>query len=219
MADDTSRSKRIKHASADRRVRQKAGVREAILVAATELFLAGGYEGFSLRRVAERVGYTPTTVYLYFADKDDLLFTVARQGFEGFSEALRAGFASTSHPIDRIEAIGRAYIAFGTTYPAYYRLMFMERTEFLTRSHPEHHKPVIEAFTILVRAVEVASATGHLAPGDVQTHSDVLWAGLHGITSLKITMPFLNDDRIRTMVDLYFQAFRHGVARTPRGDP
>lgn len=219
MADDASRSTRIKHASADRRVRQKAGVREAILVAATELFLEGGYEGFSLRRVAERVGYTPTTVYLYFADKDDLLFTVARKGFEGFSEALQAGFASTSHPVDRIEAIGRAYVAFGTTHPAYYRLMFMERTEFLTRSQPEHRTPALEAFATLIWAVEVALATGHLAPGDAQTYSDILWAGMHGITSLTVTMPFLNDARARTMVDLYFQTFWHGLARTPGGVP
>ena len=218
MADDTRRGRRIKHASADRRARQKAGVREAILVAATELFLEGGYEGFSLRRVAERVGYTPTTVYLYFADKDDLLFTVAYKGFEGFSEALRAGFASTPHRIDRLEAIGRAYLAFGTTRPAYYRLLFMEQTEFLTRSQPEHRTPALEAFVTLIWAVEVALATGHLAPGDAQTHSDLLWAGLHGVTSLAVTMSFL-DDRVRAMIDLYFQTFRRGVARTSGGGP
>jgi AcrR family transcriptional regulator len=49
--------------------------------AAGALFLEQGYERFSLRKVAERIGYSPTTIYLYFRDKDDLLFTVVDEGF------------------------------------------------------------------------------------------------------------------------------------------
>src|SRR5690606_10552707 len=64
---------RTKSASAKRRERERALLRKNILQAASQEFLEHGYEDFSLRRVAERIGYTPTTIYLYFRNKDDLL--------------------------------------------------------------------------------------------------------------------------------------------------
>jgi AcrR family transcriptional regulator len=60
------------------RLRKALRYRQAILTAAGALFLEQGYERFSLRKVAERIGYSPTTIYPYFRDKDDLLFIKLR---------------------------------------------------------------------------------------------------------------------------------------------
>ena len=71
-----TQAERLRQAIRHRRDQEKQELRQTILNAAGELFLEQGYERFSLRKVAERIGYSPTTIYLYFRDKDDLLFTV-----------------------------------------------------------------------------------------------------------------------------------------------
>ena len=77
MKEET-RSQRIRSASAERRARQKAELRRVILDAATTLFEEHGYENFSLRQVAESIGYSATTIYLHFEDKDDLALAIGK---------------------------------------------------------------------------------------------------------------------------------------------
>src|SRR3954454_21915364 len=96
-----TRAERLRDASRQRRDQEKQDVRQAILDAAAELFREHGYEHFSLRQVAERIGYSPTTIYLYFDDKDDLLFTVADLGFTRFGEQLAEAAANTGDPAKR----------------------------------------------------------------------------------------------------------------------
>src|SRR2546427_9900091 len=88
-----TQAERLRKAIRHRQAQEKQDLRQAILTAAGELFLEQGYERFSLRKVAERIGYSPTTIYLYFRDKDDLLFTVVDEGFERFGHQLAAAAA------------------------------------------------------------------------------------------------------------------------------
>ena len=81
-ATATPRAERIRSNSADRRTRAKEDTKRTILNAATALFEARGYDGFSLRQVAEGIGYTATTIYLYFKDKDELFHAMHEWGFE-----------------------------------------------------------------------------------------------------------------------------------------
>src|SRR5260221_9833654 len=83
-----TQAQRLSLAIRHRQEREKQELRQAILAAAGELFLEQGYERFSMRKVAERIGYSPTTIYLYFRDKDDLLFTVIDDGFVRFGQQL-----------------------------------------------------------------------------------------------------------------------------------
>ena len=76
-----TRAERLRAASRIRREQQRQELRQAILTAASDVFLAQGYAGFSVRQVAERIGYSAATIYLYFQDKDDLLFAVVDEGF------------------------------------------------------------------------------------------------------------------------------------------
>src|SRR3954462_14730867 len=121
ITSKTTRAERLRDASRHRRDQEKQDVRQAILDAAAALFREQGYERFSLRQVAERIGYSPTTIYLYFTDKDDLLFTVADVGFNRFGEQLVAAAASAKDPARRLTAMGRAPIDFGIQNPAYYQ--------------------------------------------------------------------------------------------------
>lgn len=173
-----------------------ADTRRAILDAATELFLEHGYEGFSLRQVAAAIGYTPTTIYLYFKDKDDLLFHVAIEGFRNFGSALQASYASAASPAERLKAIGRAYIQFGMEHPVHYRLMFLERGEFLQRKAPEGLEAPIDSFGILVQTVVECIETGLFKPGDPLQYASIIWASVHGVVSLAITNPFFDKAQV-----------------------
>ncbi len=150
------------------------------------LFLEHGYEGLSMRQIAERIGYSATTIYRYYEDKDDLLFAIVREGFLRFGQALAKAAQSSEDPRERLDALGHAYISFGLKNPVYYRLMFMQRFDFLFESRAEEQAPMIDSFGMLRQAVEQAMEAGVLRKGDPDTTATVIWAVVHGITSLAI---------------------------------
>jgi AcrR family transcriptional regulator len=208
-----TRAERLRQAIRHRQDQEKQELRHAILTAAGELFLEHGYERFSLRKVAERIGYSPTTIYLYFRDKDDLLFTVVDEGFVRFGQQLEAAAASTQDPWERIIALGRAYVAFGLQNPVYYQLMFMQRTDFLTRRQAGEDQPRITSFRMLRQAVQQAIDAGVLRPGDAESYSDVLWALVHGMVSLAISMPMFDASRIQRTMETAWQMECKGLCR------
>src|SRR5262245_14902244 len=122
----TTQAHRVREASRARREQEKEGLRRVILNEAGELFLDQGYEGFSMRRVAERIGYSATTIYRYYEDKDDLLFAVVNEGFSEFARQLTEAAEGVSNPLKRLEALGHAYVRFGLNNQVYYQMMFMQ---------------------------------------------------------------------------------------------
>lgn len=207
-----TRNQRTQNASRQRREQQKEELRQAILDAAAHLLLAHGYEGFSLRQVAEQIGYTPTTIYLYFEDKADLLFAVVDSAYADFSRRLQAAYDSTDDPLQRIRALGRAYVDFGLANPVVYQLIFVQRTDFLLTWRKGEQQPRASALLILQRAVAEAQQAGAVRPGDVQSLGDALWSMVHGLVSLAIGMPMFDAARSRaaseTALDLMIDALR-----------
>jgi len=210
-----TRQQRIQQKSSSRREQQKQALRKEILDAAETLFLEHGYEHFSLRQVAEAVGYSPTTIYNYFEDKDALLFEVVLEGFTHFGEMLQDAYSSHDAGTDRLEALGRAYIAFGLKYPVHYQLMFMQRGEFMTRPHPQSRSKPIDAFGVLHRAVEEALDLGVITPEHPTRVANLLWAGVHGIVSLVISMPSCDDTFAQDTAGLYFSTTLAGLQTPP----
>jgi AcrR family transcriptional regulator len=184
MTTDT-RATRLKEASKKRRNQQKADLRQGILEAAAKLFEEKGYEGFSLRQVAEEIGYTPTTIYLYFKDKDDLLLHVAYDGFKLFGESLETAYRSKEMPLERLGAVGWAYFHFAMSHPIHYRLMFMQRGEFLQKK-PEGYDAVIDSFEVLRRVIREGMEAGVMIPGHVDAFAALIWASVHGVVSLAL---------------------------------
>ena len=207
----STQAERVRQAIRHRQVQEKQALRQTILAAAGELFLEQGYERFSLRKVAERIGYSPTTIYLYFHNKDDLLFTVVDEGFVRFGQQLAAAAESQEDPWERIIALGRAYITFALQNPVYYQLMFLQRTDFLTQRAVGESQPRIASFQMLQQAVQQAIDAGVLRPGDVESYSDVLWALVHGMVSLAISMPTFDASRIQRTIETAWQMECQGL--------
>ncbi|MCS7003269.1 MAG: TetR/AcrR family transcriptional regulator [Dehalococcoidia bacterium] len=197
MTTGGTRAERVRAASHHRRELEKQELRRRILSAAAELFVEDGYEGFSLRRLAERIGYSPTTVY--FKDKDDLLFAVCDEGFARFMARLEAGYARHTDPLDRLEALGEEYVAFGLANPAFYRMMFMRDGRYFAQRAMERGVNDSESYRLLVRAVIEAMDAGALQRGDPTVVADVVWAAMHGVVALALSMPNLSTDRVKAL--------------------
>lgn len=192
-----------------RRERQKLELRQAILDTAGEMILARGYEAFSLRRVAERVGCSPAAIYLYFDNKDALVAAVIEEGFTRFLAALTA--VQTADPLARVGDLGRAYVRFGLENRVAYQLMFMQRADLLRRDGygSADDSP---SFRVLVEAVQAAIDAGAIRSGDARAYSFVLWAAVHGIVTLALTMPELDEATILGSTELMLETLGRGLA-------
>ena len=196
-----NRSERTKRASSARRQRERQAVRQHILNVAAGLFETRGPEDFSLREVAEHAGYSPTTIYRYFKDKDDLLYTVTDEGHAAFMQQLREASVSATNPLTRLYAVGRAYVAFGIANPGYYRLLFIHRPDFLTEPPPRPNQPPrVRLLGVLRDVVRDAIESGRLRQAPLETTVQVLWSALHGVVSLHLAMPFVEAEHVSAAV-------------------
>jgi AcrR family transcriptional regulator len=211
---EPTQAERVRHASRERREQQKEDVRRTILREAGELFLEHGYEGFSMRRVAERIGYSATTIYRYYEDKDDLLIAVVHEGFVEFARRLAEAAESASGPRARLEALGRAYIKFGLESPVYYQMMFMQRADLFFEKRSEQTVPMIASFDALQHAVRETMDAGLMKRGDVEVYSLVIWSVVHGITSLALADPTkINADAVEKSAALAMKMIFDGLGQ------
>jgi AcrR family transcriptional regulator len=169
----------------ERREREREEIRSRILDAARELFDAEGYEHVTMRRIAEAIEYSPTTIYNHFEDKDDLVRALCDEDFSRLLDVFREE-EPPADPVEWIRRLARAYARFGLELPNHYRFMFM------TPHKKEDHGPLApgnQSFEMLRMAVARAIEGGQFRPGDVNTVSQVLWSSLHGVVALLITLP------------------------------
>jgi AcrR family transcriptional regulator len=212
MSQPSTQAERLREVSRRRREQEKENLSRAILDAAAALFLEYGYEGLSMRQIAERIGYSATTIYRYYEDKDELLFAIVREGFQRFGRQLARAAQSSQDPRERLDALGHAYIEFGIKNPVFYRMMFMQRSDFLFESRAERKEPMIDSFGVLRQAVEEAMQAGVLRQGDPETTGTVIWAVVHGITSLAIAgSQRFTKKQIRENTDLALRMIGEGL--------
>jgi AcrR family transcriptional regulator len=111
--------------SQDRRTAEKAALRRQIMEAAAELFGTAGYENVSMRKIAQRIGYTPMAIYLYFKDKNDLLDCICEEAFLQLYRLLERLKASAATPLDGLRGAIKNFIDFGVKHPHHYRATFL----------------------------------------------------------------------------------------------
>src|ERR1044071_8476533 len=111
---------------AERKEKQKAEIRKMILDASMILFVEEGFSNVSIRKIADLIEYSPTTVYLYFKDKDEILFNLHELGFQKMAE-YNTSLWDIKNPLLRLHKMGENYIQFGLQNPEFYDLMFIQR--------------------------------------------------------------------------------------------
>ena len=209
--------------SKERRERQRDAVRMKILDAAREMFAANGYEGVSMRAIAERIEYSPTAIYQHFEDKEALIRELCYADFGRLAEDLIES-QKIEDPIERLHACGLAYARFAIEHPNHYRLMFMSP---LPAKYDEAEmaeikgQPEFDSYALLLSQVRSAAQAGRLRdPGaDPDIVAQTLWAGIHGVVSLEIALgcdkwtawrPL--EVRVRTMLSVLAAGLFAGVA-------
>lgn len=101
----------------------------SILDAARELFVTHGYQEVSIRKIAERIEYSPAAIYGYFPSKDDIFFALAEEGFRLlFSYGASPRPSNADDPVDGMRAMFWRYYEFSKEHPEYFALMFLDRT-------------------------------------------------------------------------------------------
>jgi AcrR family transcriptional regulator len=112
----------------ERQERDRAAVRHAILGAARELFVTEGYRNVSMRKIADRIEYSPAAIYGYFPSKDGIFFALAEEGFRELAQFGMKAAEYSLDPFKRLRAGLWAFYEFSKVHPEYFELMFTDRS-------------------------------------------------------------------------------------------
>jgi AcrR family transcriptional regulator len=183
--------------------------RAEILAAAERIFVEHGYEGATIRKIADAVGLSSTALYMHFSDKAEILQEICRQAFGGLLNGNRIIAEDFPEPADRLKAMMTAYVVFGFENPDAYRLVYLTRpVEARDGAESTAQQLGGELFRSFEQVMRDLAETGRLRLSDPAEAAKVYWAGVHGIVSLIITKPYFDwGDRealTREMIDTLF---------------
>lgn len=176
----------------ERRARHKSELRATILEAARELFASEGVEKVSMRRIAERIEYSPKTLYLYFENKGEILYHLCEEAFRKLDEMTLALTRTDGEPGELIRQGLRLYVEFGLAHPHDYRIAFLSSPQLYPYRSHEELPPDSVSLSIHRRFGELLRrgiASGVFRDADPLMTTHVLWAGAHGLTVALIYDP------------------------------
>jgi AcrR family transcriptional regulator len=195
-----------------------------ILTAARDMFAKDGYEAVTMRAIAERIEYTSTAIYHHFPSKQALLTELCERDFEGLARHFQ-DHAPPADPVERLRAIGQAYVRFAEEYPSQYRFMFM--TVIPALDHDEQYvqdaltNPERNAYLFLRAACAEAIEQRRLRPEfkDPDQVAQILWGSLHGLISLRMAKQhekYIPWKDLRATANLAMDANLRGMLREPK---
>lgn len=166
-------------------VKPQDDLRRAVLDASLALIERDGLASLSMREVARRAGVSHQAPYHHFGDREGILAAISAEGFELLRESTLLAIEGRADPVEKLSAIGRAYVNFAINHPAHFKLMF--RSEFVTDDRHEILARNEEtAFAVLVSVMQQVAAP------DIndRTLSLMAWALAHGLATLLIEGKF-----------------------------
>ncbi|MBN8666273.1 MAG: TetR/AcrR family transcriptional regulator [Chitinophagales bacterium] len=168
----------------ERKQREKEEMRQLILDGAREVFLEKGYEHTSLRNIAERIEYSPGTIYLYFKDKDEVFHALHEEGFRRMLVQMQP-LQHVTHPFERLKAMGRVYLEFASKNKDFYDLMFIISGP-MKHENVGHEKWEMGNRTLnyLKDVLRDCQAAGYFKGKDVEYLSFFIWSSMHGMCAL-----------------------------------
>jgi AcrR family transcriptional regulator len=217
---------------AERKNRQKQALRERILDAARRIVVREGFAALSMRKIADAIEYSPATLYLHFASRDEIAQALCAEGYAQLLETF-VPLAQIADPAERLKALGRAYVAFGVAHPETYRLIFMEDPSYTgaalgggaapAASRAAADMPLADesgaplaaeedpggaALRIMIGALDELKAARRLpATVDVAVWAEAFWATMHGIVALNLTCPVFPGAPLETVVSVALDAW------------
>ena len=184
-----TKAKNTRHEMRDRAAPKKAssyhhgGLRAALIRSAREILESEGYEALTLRAAARRAGVSQAAPYNHFADKAALLAAIAALGFKEFAAAMRHEMDAAVDPQARLNATGIAYVAFATSNPGLFKLMFGSNAH-QASGDPDLDAARTSAYEVLRGAVHSVQVASPRHPTDEELESLRSWALVHGLATM-----------------------------------
>jgi AcrR family transcriptional regulator len=169
------------------RERRRDVNRERILEAARKILLSEGLSGLSMRALAEQIDYSPSALYKYFENKEEMLQAIRKEGWQRMTALTQSKVSETMSPPEKLLVSGKAYLDFAETYPEHYLLMFdSPDIQNISVSEIDTNPRFSTAVNILEEGV--ASGDFKLPPGFTPVLLGLqMWISLHGISMLRLT--------------------------------
>lgn len=188
-------------------------LRSALVEVATEMIAAEGVDALTLRELSRRIGVSRTAPYRHFADKSALLAAVAEQGFQRLHQRLQAvatQAAANEQPLDVFKQMGVAYIQFALENPTHYGLMFGNRAS-EAEPDPDLETAAKTVFDTLVTSLQQLQDAHLVKAGDPHLQAYVVWATVHGLSSLLIDKRIEGGDDVQALIDFTTQSVLDGL--------
>lgn len=167
---------------ASRKQKEKEDKRLLILEAARNIFLEKGYEQTSIRNIADRIDYSPGTIYLYFKEKDDIFHALHEEGFSRLLEQMQP-LRFVADPFERLKAMGKVYMEFAKNNKDYYDLMFIMQAP-MKMEAKDQWEMGDRTLGFLKQVLVDCQQTGRFKGRDVNYLSFTIWSSLHGMCAL-----------------------------------
>jgi len=163
----------------ERQDRERQAVRDKILTAARELFIAEGFRNVSMRKIAERIEYSPAAIYGYFPSRDDIFVALFEEGFRLMDA--EPGGVQVDDPAEALKAMFLGYYRFARQHPQFFELMFLDRTVPQFCEQWEKFDFMLQKMHEAVTVVQRAIDAGVLPRGTEPVAAfHVLWGAIHG---------------------------------------
>jgi AcrR family transcriptional regulator len=177
----------MKNHTEDKPLNYEQEIKRKILETAKVLFLKHGYEAVTIKKIAEQLNISPTTIYLYYEDKSDMMYILHQTGFNILSaqfEPLKA----IADPVERLRVMGQQYIKFAVENPDFYEIIFIMRhpIAFITVDDDNAWQGGRNAFNHLLAAVADCMEKGCFQQTGLHRTALFIWSAIHGICSLKL---------------------------------
>lgn len=187
--------------------------RAEILEAAERIFVEQGYDGATIRKIADEVGLSSTALYMHFRDKSEILAEICRGAFARLTAATAEVRNEDGAPQARLRRMLIGYAACGFDNPNAYRLIYMTRPEEarmgVETAAREVGTAVYRDFQLVVDEAEAAGLLRY----DARTTAQALWTGTHGVVSLLITKPYFDwadrETLLAATLDALFEGLFH----------
>ena len=202
----------------ERQDRERQAVTDSILDAARDLFIAEGYQSVSIRKIAERIEYSPAAIYSYYASKDDIFLALAAEGFHRLDEKVRAAM-TTDDPLENVRGCWWAFYQFSQEQPAFFQLMFVDHSVPRITQQWEGFEFLQQMLTHAVNAIQTAIDAGAF-PATLNPNAamHMLWASLIGPGVVGIRHRLATgedyDALARDVLNATIAGLRSGIATT-----
>jgi AcrR family transcriptional regulator len=169
----------------ERKEREKQEMKQKVVKTAMKLFIKDGIENVSMRKIADKIEYSPGAIYSYFKDKGEIIHAIHNEGFEKLY-ALQKSLDNISNPYERLAKMGRLYMDFAFENPDYYDLMFIAKGVGEKIIEKNEWDAGQRSYDYLRNTVKECIEQGYLAESDVDAATFAVWGFVHGMAALII---------------------------------